>query len=152
MEEWRDVADYPGYKVSSFGNVIGKYGRQIKPWESSRGYYTVWICNENGKKKSTVHRLVGMAFLSNPENKPTIDHLNRNRKDNRLENLRWATYSEQSITSPVPINPTGERNINTTSDGKFRFVVKRDKKTIVNKIYETFEEAMDAKTAFIFKD
>ena len=93
-----------------------------------------------------------MAFLPNPENKPTIDHLNRNRKDNRVENLRWATHSEQRITSPVPIGPTGERNINITSHGKFRFVVKRDNKTLVNEIYETFEEAFDAKTAFIFKD
>jgi hypothetical protein len=149
MEEWRDVVDYPGYKVSSFGNVIGKFGRQLKPWDNCRGYHSVWICNERGKRKITVHKIVAMTFLPNPENKPTIDHLNRNRKDNRVENLNWATHSEQRLTSPVPISLTGERNINTTANGKFRFVIKRNRTTLVNEIYDTFEEAMEAKNKFV---
>lgn len=152
MEEWRDVVDYPGYKVSNMGNIIGKFGRIVTPWDNNRGYYSVWICNDNGKKKISVHRLVAMTFLPNAENKPTVDHLNRNRKDNRVDNLRWATHSEQRLTSPVPISLTGERNINITDRGQFRFVIKRDKKTLVNKVYNTFEEAMDAKNAFVFTE
>ena len=52
---------------------------------------------ENNKgKKRTVHRLVAEAFIPNPDNKPTVDHIDGNRTNNSISNLRWATYSEQN--------------------------------------------------------
>lgn len=151
MEEWRDVVDYPGYKVSSFGNVIGKFGRQIKPWDNSRGYNTVWISNENGKKKATVHRLVADSFLPNPENKPTVNHKNHNRKDNTVENLEWATYSEQSVHSPGPVGKSGERNIfiiRNPLSNTYWVSIKRNKHIIFNNRFKTLQEAINARDAF----
>lgn len=55
----------------------------------------VHIGRKNQNKK--IHRLVAEAFIPNPENKPTVAHINRNRIDNRVENLRWATTLEQSV-------------------------------------------------------
>lgn len=59
-----------------------KYGRKT---------YNVVV---NGKSY-LVHRLVAECFIPNPEHKPTVDHINRDPTDNRVSNLRWATYKEQ---------------------------------------------------------
>jgi len=133
------------------GNVIGAHGRVLKPWDNCRGYYTVWICNTNGKKKTTVHKIVATAFLPNTENKPTVNHKNHDRKDNRLENLEWATYSEQTIHSPVPLSASGQRNINIITQGscvRYRVMVRRNNVRLYCKKFLTLEEAIAARDVF----
>ena len=56
------------------------------------------------RKTYIVHRLIAEAFLQNPDNKPTVDHINRNRADNWIYNLRWATSQEQRENSSPVIN------------------------------------------------
>jgi len=58
----------------------------------AKGYLRVYI----NKSQYQIHRLIAEAFIPNPLNKPTVDHINRVRNDNRVCNLRWATYKEQN--------------------------------------------------------
>lgn len=68
-----------------------------------------------------VHRLVTQAFIPNPENKPEVDHINAVRDDNRVENLRWVTSTENRI-NPITYKPLCERlqKLNPNK-GKFGF-------------------------------
>lgn len=71
-----------------------------KGWKDAHGYYRVSI----NYKRIQVHRLVAETFIPNPENKPTVDHINRIKDDNRVQNLRWATFKEQIENSAVVLN------------------------------------------------
>lgn len=94
--KWAVIEERPNYSISTNGDVRNdKTGRIMKLHINKLGYATVML----GRKTSPllVHRLVAKAFIPNPENKPQVDHINGNRSDNRVENLRWATASENHL-------------------------------------------------------
>lgn len=107
-EEWRDVIGYEGlYMVSSFGRIFSKMkNRLLSPCKNSSKMPHLYIdARKNGcRTKLYIHRLVALAFIPNPENKPCIDHINTIRHDNRIENLRWATYKENGNNEITKIN------------------------------------------------
>lgn len=88
------------YVVTIDGRVFDlERGAELKQSctrKSDMKYPTVRIHTLNGLKTFYVHRLVAEAFIPNPHNKPTVDHIDRNPHNNHVENLRWATYREQS--------------------------------------------------------
>ncbi len=77
-------------------------GKEFEKHKGKHGYLQVYV-RINGKRYAKhIHRLVAETFIPNPENKPCIDHINGNKLDNRVENLRWATHKENS-NNPVTI-------------------------------------------------
>lgn len=85
------------YVVTIDGRVFDlERGAELKQRCTRDGYPTVDIHTVYGRKTVPVHRLVAEAFIPNPYNKPTVDHIDRNPLNNHVENLRWATYREQS--------------------------------------------------------
>ena len=103
MEIWKDIDRYEGlYQVSNFGRVksIG-YGKErvLKAGVNSRGYLNVVLFKDGKGKSFTVHRLVAIAFIPNPENKEQIDHIDTVRTNNRVSNLRWCTQEENQNNS-----------------------------------------------------
>jgi hypothetical protein len=101
-EQWKRIEGFPNYEVSNFGNVRSKRGI-IKSGLDSYGYRQVNLYNhDGGGYKGTgrytykVYRLVLETFGNKIDGKTQIDHINRNRQDDRLENLRWVTCQENN--------------------------------------------------------
>jgi hypothetical protein len=93
-EEWKQVVEDDKYLISNMGKIQNK---KSKKYLSGSVTFDGYIACELSGKSFLVHRLVASAFISNLENKPTVNHKNFNRADNRLDNLEWATHLEQSI-------------------------------------------------------
>ena len=97
MEKWRAIPGYEGfYQVSDLGNIrsirFNKI-RNMKSWDS-HGYRAVELCMNNNRYTVGIHRLVALTFIPNPENKPEVNHKDRNKSNNNVENLEWVTQSE----------------------------------------------------------
>ena len=105
MEEvWKDIVGYENlYQVSNLGNVkTVKQNKILKQHISAFGYLRCRMRKNNKTKKIVVHRLVAKAFIPNPENKPCVDHIDTNKQNNNVKNLRWVTYSE-NMKNPITI-------------------------------------------------
>jgi len=121
-EEWKPVVGHEDYfLISSYGRVKsvnrvidGRWGSQlrrgkiIKTKQESTGYLSSAIC-VNGKINTyKVHRLVGIAFVNNPLEKPQIDHIDGNKANNLHSNVRWTTSSENNLFKFEKIDTTSE--------------------------------------------
>lgn len=93
-EEWKNIQDYENYEVSNLGNVRNKKtGRILKSYDKG-GYAVIGLSKS---KTFQVHRLVCQAFIPNPENKPQVNHIDKNGLNNNVKNLEWNTVLENNI-------------------------------------------------------
>jgi hypothetical protein len=93
VEEYRKIEDYQRYSVSRLGRVRNDVtGRILKAGINTSGYQHVRLSKEGKPKTCTIHRLVCEAFHENPNDYKCVDHIDRNKQNNHVNNLRWASY------------------------------------------------------------
>jgi hypothetical protein len=97
MEAWRIISDFPNYSVSNFGNVMNYKTNKMLRLCNKSGYYNISLTNDNNYKTFKVHRLVAFAFIENIENKPEVNHKDKNKLNNNVTNLEWMTRTENNI-------------------------------------------------------
>lgn len=129
--ESKRVDGFPRYEVTTDGDVFNDKGRRLKQEKTRNGYMRVSLSNDEvTHKRMSVHRLVAEAFIANPDNLPQVDHINENKTDNNVNNLRWFTPLDNLLHSRV---------IEKASEAKFRKV----RCITTGKVYNSIKEAVE---------
>lgn len=149
------MKDVPGfehlYAVTEDGKVWSyRSNRFLQPYKDKGGYWVTSFTIDGVQKHFRVHRLVALAWIPNPENKPTVDHIDHDLDNNCASNLRWATYAEQ------------EENKILTHSVQEQIQVMTEKARLVNQkaveqrdindhsiLYATYESAAEAALAVV---
>ncbi len=151
-----EIKDFPNYLIFRNGSILAKGNHRIKNQYSkphflkidinTNGYKSVHLHNDGKKKHLFIHRLLAEHFIPNPENKPTVDHINRIRGDNRLCNLRWATSKEQRENQNPPhkykSNKSGHKYICYANRDKNHWIFSISKIKQVRKQFKSKTDAL----------
>lgn len=103
VQELYPIKNFEGlYSINKLGKVYSyRFKIYLKP-RLMNGYLTLLLRNKGKDRRVCIHRLLAETFIPNLEKKLFVDHVNRIRNDNRLENLRWCTKSENAMNSKKP--------------------------------------------------
>jgi hypothetical protein len=120
LKDGGEIKNYPRYLIFENGDIYNKYRmRYMKQTKTPEGYFTIQLTNEENKQSVLVHRLIAECFIPNPDNKPFVDHINRKRDDNRVNNLRWVSQSENSRNTSKCRNLLLYRGVSFKKEGRY---------------------------------
>ena len=121
IEHWALIDGYDNYEISSFGRVRNnKTSRIMKLNIDKDGYRVIGLCNDNKQKYQKVHRLVAFAFLEKNDEDTEVDHMDHNKANNMLNNLRWVSRSgNQRNASKRKDNSSGHQGISYHKHGNY---------------------------------
>jgi len=146
-----EIVGYPKYLIYEDGRVYSKNRNKfIKSFENRDNYLCIYLFKNSQRKYISVHRLIALHYIPNPLNLKEVDHINKNRQDNTIENLRWVTRSQNCInklaTGIIP-----HKNIVKTKRG-FSVNIRRTFNTNFFKRCKTLEEALLQRNAWFIEN
>ena len=146
-----DIIGYEGlYKIYEDGRVWSiKRNKFLKPSVRRDGYYFVNLCKKGKVKPKCIHRLLAFNYIHNPDKKPFVDHIDRNRLNNNISNLRWVTSSENNINTKVQGNIQHRHiYITNTKNGKYNYKllnirITRNRKLLLHKSFNCSKYSLE---------
>jgi len=146
-----EVHDFPNYLIYEDGRVFSKKGkgRFLKPYDNGLGYKIVYLWNQGKRKCMLIHRLVALHYIPNSHNYPEVDHIDRNKSNNDILNLRWADrFIQTQNTGTSSNNKLGHKNIFYHKSIN-RYVYQKTIRGKAHiKYFKSLEEAIAYKSAF----
>ena len=148
-----EIIGYPNYLIYSDGSVFSKKFNRFKtPQKFNTGYKYVLLYNGRKPKAMRIHRLVAIHYIPNPENKPQVDHINRDISNNDISNLRWVTKSENNQNKGLSsINTSGHKYISYSNTHQRWIFRKKLNGKYKCKTFKTKKEALCYKFIYILK-
>lgn len=109
MIGFKYIPNYEGlYSIDENGNIFSHIsGKILKQHANHRGYFMVSLYKDGKVKNHVIHRLVALTYIPNPNNLPEIDHIDTNRQNNNINNLRWCTRKE-NCNNPLSLKHAGD--------------------------------------------
>ena len=151
-EEWRDVVGWEGrYLISSLGRLVRTKSKTcptkiMAPFRSNKhkkqSYLHIKLQRDGVAYHYTLHRLVALAFIPNPNNYPCVDHIDGNGENNNINNLRWCTRSMNNM-NPISRQRQAESHLGKVQSEKVRRPVVRISSHGDVKIYDSMQRAED---------
>ena len=147
MEQYKSIPQFETYGIDCYGNVKDFRSGKTKPsYLNEDGYYRIQLNNPSGACSLSVSRLVALTYIDNPNNYKTVDHIDRNRKNNHISNLRWANINMQSenrcawgnLCKFIHIEKPSKKNPSTS----YRIII-RNSKIKFSKRFKTSEYTLD---------
>ena len=130
MNFWEDK-----YRVEEDGIFNIKTDRKLKCIDNGRGYKQICLYINGKNKFMYLHRLLALTFIPNPDNKPQVDHIDRNNLNNEISNLRWVSHLENQQNKKR--GKTGEKNIYIRKCGNYQISFIRNKLKYTKGLHKT---------------
>ena len=156
IKEWQAIPNFDKYEASIFGQIRNKHTKRILKAMCSGGYMSVGLMSNGISKTNMVHRLVAQTFIDNPENKPHINHIDKNRSNNNIDNLEWCTASENNIHKCITLEQKTNQNLTiwrcdvNTNDKLQMYNSIADAANV--RIYGVFNNVSNPETTIVIKD
>ena len=146
-----EIIDYPNYLIYDDGRVYNKNTKRFLKQKNNNGYYNIGLFKNGKQKYFYIHRLVGLHYLERVEGKDYIDHIDRDKTNNHISNLRWCNGNENKLNSGIRCdNKLGIKYIRKTKSNNYKFQISRNDIKHY-KTFKTLEECIKYRDEYLEK-